>query len=159
MRLSDLAVDLGVRQITPQVAEQAVAGCPSGIKAFSAEDPELIVVLARRGINVVNEPVARSKARTWAVAHIGVDDGAGGEAINAPLANRGGAFRPDPLAAFILPDIAERAIAGGIVALSAQHPEISAEVGPSGGTPTRTRNVGGSSKAPRSHNPGLLAHL
>src|SRR5258707_6036777 len=132
MRLSDLSVDLGVRQISPQVAEQAVAVCPSGIKSFSAEDPELIVVLARRDINVVNEPVARSKARTWAVAHIGVDDGAGGEAINAPLANRGGGFRPDPLAAFILPDIAERAISRWIVDLFAGDPVNFAEGSSSG---------------------------
>src|SRR5260370_13159623 len=50
----------------------------------------------------------------------------------------------------------EGALAGGIVAFSAEDPEISAEVGPSGGTPARTRNIGGRSNALSSINAGLI---
>src|SRR2546426_10980302 len=69
-----------IRQISPQVAEQPVAVCPSGIEAFSAEHPEENFV-ARR---IEHVPIARSKARPWTVAHVGVDDRPRCEAIDAP---------------------------------------------------------------------------
>src|SRR5260370_5900906 len=133
----------GIGEISTQVAEQPVAVRPSGIKALSDEHPEETFV-ARR---IEHVPIARSKARPRAVTHVGVNDGTGREAIDAPLTNGGGTLHPGPLAALIVPDIAERAIADGIIAFSAVHPEMSAEVGPSPGTPTHPGNIGGSSNA------------
>ena len=86
-----------------------------------------------------------------------VDDGAGaGGAIDARLADGGRILHPDPLAAFIFPEIVERAIACGVVALTAEEPKISAGVGPSGGTPARAGNIGGGSNALGSINAGLI---
>ena len=114
---------------------------------MSAEDPELILVV---------DPVAGSKARPWAVAHVWVDYRAGREAVDARLANRGRTLHPDPLTAPIFPEIAERAIARGVVALTAEEQEISAGVGPSGGTPARAGNIGSGSNALGSIDAGLI---
>src|SRR5208282_5201209 len=137
---------------SPQVAEQAIAIRSGGIEAFAAEDPEL----TRVGRKIEHVPIARSKARPWDVAHEWVDYGAGHEAIDARLADGGGTLYPNPLAALIFPEITERAIARGIVALSAVEPEISGGVGPSSGIPARTGNIGGGTNALHTIITGLI---
>ena len=150
-------MDLGVRQVSPQVAEQPVAVRPSGIKAFSAKDPVLIVVLPGRRINVINKPIARSKARPWAVAHVWVNCRAGARRTIYPRSADGGrTLYPNPLAASISPEIAQRTIACGVLPLSAKQPEISNGVGPSGGTPPRTGNICGRNDALGSIDSGLI---
>src|SRR5437773_992967 len=107
--------DSWVGQISPQVAEQPVAVCPSGIEAFSAEDPKISTLVS---------PRAGTPARPGNI-------GGGGStlnSINAGLIDDIGAAHPGPLARFELPEVIQRGgVALGIEVKSTEDPEIPRE--------------------------------
>ena len=94
-----LGGEIWVGQVSPQVVEQAVAVGAARIEPFAAEYPELIEWV---------DPIARSNARPWAVAHVWVNCRAGGRrTINPRSADGGRTLYPNPLAASISPEIAQ----------------------------------------------------
>src|SRR5207245_3634925 len=90
------------------------------------------------------------------VRHMRPDPGVGSQTVNARLADRVGALDPGPLIQRYrrwvsrvccgiegeLPKVAERAVAGGVEALTAEQPEVSVDIAPGCGKPPRAGHVG-----------------
>lgn len=106
----------GKGQVTEEVVEQAVSIAGCGIEAFPTEHPELA-----NGIRAVRG----TPTRAWVVGDVRPNDGVGLASMSALLANRIGSFDPSPLASGEYPEVAERAVSGGIAPLSSKDPEAS----------------------------------
>src|SRR6267378_5229717 len=142
-----LGGEVWVGQVSPQVVEKPIATGSGGIHTFPAEHPHLI-----EGI----DPVARLIATAGIVDNVWPDHWVSLNAIDTRLADRARTPHPDPLAARIDPEIAQRAVSGRVESLPAEEPEISVSVGPGGGTPARTGNIRSGTHTQGAINSGLI---